>query len=74
MAGASPLVRGCYRLDGPGCGCRRFSIGVGRGAAGGLTGCGEVHCDTGGCRGFRSRGCLVAIRRHIHGVFTLEGA
>ena len=74
MAGTSPLIRGCYWLAGPACGCRQFSIGGGRGAAGGLSGRGEIHRVTGGCRGLGRRGCLVAIRRHIHGVFTLEGA
>ena len=74
MTGASPHVRGSYWLDGPACGFRRFSIGVGRRAAEGLSRRGEVHCVTGGCRGLWSRGCLVAIRRHIHGVLTLAGA
>ena len=69
-----PRVRGCYWLDGPACGCRQFTIGGCRGPAGGLVGGGEVHCITGRCRGLGSRGCLLAIRHHIHGVFTLEGA
>src|ERR1700761_6274419 len=74
MAGTSPCVQGGYWLDGPPCGCRGFTIGRGRRAASWLAGGGEVHCVTGGCVGLGSRGCILAICRHIHGVFTLEGA
>ena len=74
MAGASPRLRGCYWLDGPACGCRPFPIGGGHEAAGGLSWRGEVHRLMGGCRGLGSRGCLVAIRPHVHGVLILEGA
>lgn len=39
-----------------------------------LTGSCELRCVTGGCMSFGSRGCLVALCRHIYGIFTLEGA
>ena len=74
MTGASLRIGGGYWLDGPASGCRRFSIGGCRVAADRLAGGGEVHCVTGSCSGLGSRGCLVAIICHVHGVFTLDGA
>ena len=41
---------------------------------GGLSESGEVYRIVGSCRGLGSRGCLVAIHSHIHGVLTPEGA